>query len=72
MRTTAIHALQRTATGRRGCNRRPGRDLPRKGIYLVSSGMMVEHTPIAAAHSNPVSLKKLWPSLGNSITTICN
>ncbi|WP_269525345.1 MBL fold metallo-hydrolase [Coraliomargarita parva] len=24
---------------------RPGRDLPRKGIYLVSSGMMVEHTP---------------------------
>jgi Cft2 family RNA processing exonuclease len=26
-------------------NMRPGRDLPRKGIYLVSSGMMVEHTP---------------------------
>lgn len=26
-------------------NLRPGRDLPRKGIYLVSSGMMVEHTP---------------------------
>ena len=24
---------------------RPGRDLPRKGIYLVSSGMLVEHTP---------------------------
>jgi Cft2 family RNA processing exonuclease len=24
---------------------RPGRDLTRKGIYLVSSGMMVEHTP---------------------------
>ncbi|HKK18348.1 MAG TPA: MBL fold metallo-hydrolase [Opitutales bacterium] len=24
---------------------RPGRDLARKGIYLVSSGMMVEHTP---------------------------
>ena len=23
----------------------PGRDLPHKGIYLVSSGMMVEHTP---------------------------
>jgi len=23
----------------------PGRDLPKKGIYLVSSGMMVEHTP---------------------------
>jgi len=26
-------------------NMRPGRDLPHKGIYLVSSGMMVEHTP---------------------------
>lgn len=26
-------------------NMRPGRDLPRKGIYVVSSGMMVEHTP---------------------------
>ncbi len=26
-------------------NHRPGRDLPRRGIYLVSSGMMVEHTP---------------------------
>lgn len=26
-------------------NMRPGRDLPRKGIYLLSSGMMVEHTP---------------------------
>ncbi len=26
-------------------NMRPGRDLPRKGIYLVSSGMLVEHTP---------------------------
>ena len=26
-------------------NMRPGRDLPQKGIYLVSSGMMVEHTP---------------------------
>jgi len=26
-------------------NMRAGRDLPRKGIYLVSSGMMVEHTP---------------------------
>ena len=24
---------------------RPGRDLHQKGIYLVSSGMMVEHTP---------------------------
>lgn len=24
---------------------RPGRDLHKKGIYLVSSGMMVEHTP---------------------------
>jgi Cft2 family RNA processing exonuclease len=24
---------------------RPGRDLGKKGIYLVSSGMMVEHTP---------------------------
>jgi len=24
---------------------RPGRDLVKKGIYLVSSGMMVEHTP---------------------------
>jgi len=24
---------------------RPGRDLPHKGIYLVSSGMLVEHTP---------------------------
>jgi len=24
---------------------RPGRDLAKKGIYLVSSGMMVEHTP---------------------------
>jgi len=39
-------------------NMRPGRDLPHKGIYLVSSGMMVEHTPsykIAASllpHSN--------------------
>lgn len=39
-------------------NMRPGRDLPSKGIYLVSSGMMVEHTPsykIAASllpHSN--------------------
>lgn len=39
-------------------NMRPGRDLPRKGIYLVSSGMMVEHTPsyrVAASllpHSN--------------------
>jgi len=39
-------------------NMRPGRDLPKKGIYLVSSGMMVEHTPsykIAASllpHSN--------------------
>ena len=26
-------------------NMRPGRDLTRKGIYIVSSGMMVEHTP---------------------------
>ena len=26
-------------------NMRPGRDLPEKGIYLVSSGMLVEHTP---------------------------
>jgi Cft2 family RNA processing exonuclease len=26
-------------------NMRPGRDLPRKGIYIVSSGMMVQHTP---------------------------
>ncbi|MGB0408719.1 MAG: MBL fold metallo-hydrolase [Opitutales bacterium] len=26
-------------------NMRPGRDLKHKGIYLVSSGMMVEHTP---------------------------
>ncbi len=26
-------------------NMRPGRDMPRKGIYLVSSGMMVQHTP---------------------------
>ena len=26
-------------------NMRPGRDLPNKGIYIVSSGMMVEHTP---------------------------
>ena len=26
-------------------NMRPGRALPRKGIYIVSSGMMVEHTP---------------------------
>lgn len=26
-------------------NLRPGRDLPNKGIYIVSSGMMVEHTP---------------------------
>jgi Cft2 family RNA processing exonuclease len=26
-------------------NMRPGRDLPRKGIYIVSSGMLVEHTP---------------------------
>lgn len=26
-------------------NMRPGRDLPRKGIYVVSSGMMVQHTP---------------------------
>ncbi len=26
-------------------NIRPGRNLPRKGIYIVSSGMMVEHTP---------------------------
>ncbi len=39
-------------------NLRAGRDLPQKGIYLVSSGMMVEHTPsykIAASllpHSN--------------------
>ncbi|MFT4901344.1 MAG: Cft2 family RNA processing exonuclease [Lentimonas sp.] len=39
-------------------NMRPGRDLPRKGIYVVSSGMMVAHTPsykIAASilpHSN--------------------
>ena len=26
-------------------NMRPGRDLPNKGIYIVSSGMLVEHTP---------------------------
>lgn len=26
-------------------NMRPGRNLPRKGVYIVSSGMMVEHTP---------------------------
>ncbi|CAI8267813.1 MAG: Ribonuclease [Opitutia bacterium UBA7350] len=26
-------------------NLRPGRDLPQKGIYLLSSGMMVQHTP---------------------------
>ncbi len=26
-------------------NMRPGRDLPGQGIYLLSSGMMVEHTP---------------------------
>jgi Cft2 family RNA processing exonuclease len=38
-------------------NMRPGRDLPRKGIYLVSSGMMVEHTPsykIAASLPVPI------------------
>ena len=39
-------------------NMKPGRDLARKGIYIVSSGMMVQHTPsykIAAAllpHAN--------------------
>ena len=26
-------------------NLRPGRDMPHTGIYLVSSGMMIEHTP---------------------------
>ena len=26
-------------------NMRPGRNLPQQGIYIVSSGMMVEHTP---------------------------
>lgn len=26
-------------------NLRPGRDLPQKGIYILSSGMMVQHTP---------------------------
>lgn len=26
-------------------NMRPGRNLPHQGIYIVSSGMMVEHTP---------------------------
>ncbi len=26
-------------------NMRPGRDLAKKGLYIVSSGMMVEHTP---------------------------
>jgi Cft2 family RNA processing exonuclease len=26
-------------------NMKPGRDLARKGIYIVSSGMMVQHTP---------------------------
>ena len=37
MKKLGIHSLEP--------NMRPGRDLPHKGIYIVSSGMMVEHTP---------------------------
>lgn len=40
-----ISMLERMRVGTLDLNMRPGRDLPRKGIYIVSSGMMVEHTP---------------------------
>lgn len=40
-----IKMLEKMNVGSIDLNMRPGRDLPRKGIYLVSSGMMVEHTP---------------------------
>jgi predicted metal-dependent RNase len=40
-----LKMLERMDVRQIDLNMRPGRDLPRKGIYLVSSGMMVEHTP---------------------------
>ena len=40
-----ISMLERLKVKPLDMNLRPGRDLPKKGIYLVSSGMMVEHTP---------------------------
>jgi Cft2 family RNA processing exonuclease len=40
-----IKMLERMDVKSIDLNMRPGRDLPRKGIYLVSSGMMVAHTP---------------------------
>ncbi|MGJ8640194.1 MAG: MBL fold metallo-hydrolase [Opitutaceae bacterium] len=40
-----ISMLEKMKVGSIDLNMRPGRDMPRKGIYLVSSGMMVQHTP---------------------------
>lgn len=40
-----ISMLDKMKVGSIDLNMKPGRDMPRKGIYLVSSGMMVEHTP---------------------------
>jgi len=40
-----ISMLERMKVHVPDLNMKPGRDLARKGIYLVSSGMMVEHTP---------------------------
>lgn len=40
-----IKILEQMRVGTPDLNMRPGRDLPRKGLYIVSSGMMVEHTP---------------------------
>jgi len=40
-----LSMLEKMKVGSIDQNMRPGRDLPRKGIYIVSSGMMVAHTP---------------------------
>lgn len=39
-------------------NLRPGRNLPKKGIYLLSSGMMVEHTPSYKAAASLLPFKE--------------
>ena len=40
-----IRLLQQLKVKPLELNLRPGRNLPKKGIYLLSSGMLVEHTP---------------------------
>ena len=46
-----IKMLEKTDVRSVDLNMRPGRDLTRKGIYIVSSGMMIEHTPSFVAAS---------------------